>query len=114
MHEMPIVLSVVDNMDGYAEMNNIDQISGVKMEIGELSPVVPDYFRSFWQYAVSRSKHLKQAELLIDVIPGIVRCSDCGKMYNLPQNDGICPDCESNAWTLISGRQVQIKEIYVE
>lgn len=113
MHEMPIVMDVVDYADKFAERNNIEQIAGLRMEIGEVSAVVSNYFRSFWSYATGKSKHLQGAELFIDEIPGIVKCKECGKEYNLPANDGICPECDSNVWTLISGRELQIKEIYV-
>ncbi|MEG1819401.1 MAG: hydrogenase/urease maturation nickel metallochaperone HypA [Oscillospiraceae bacterium] len=47
----------------------------------------------------------------MEVIPGIVCCDDCGKEFNLLENNGKCPNCIDSHWELVSGREFFIKEI---
>lgn len=114
MHEMGVVLSVVRTIESYAAQNNIPEIKGVVMEIGEVSGVVPHYFASCWDPAVARARCLLNAKLEIEVIPGIARCLKCGTEFNIEKNDGKCEKCGSDMWQTLSGREVMIKEIYVE
>jgi len=113
MHEMPIVLNVIESMEKYAEQHQIPEIHAVVMEIGEVSGVMAKYFRSCWQPAIEQSKYLKNAELDIIEIPGIVKCQKCNTEFNIVQHNAICPQCGSEKWTLVSGRDIMIKEILV-
>ena len=114
MHEMGVVLNVVNALEQYAAENQIPEIKGVAMEIGEVSSVVPNYFASCWYPAVARSRCLLNAELTMEVIPGLAKCYPCGEEFNIAANDGKCPKCGSEHWETLSGREVMIKEIYVE
>ena len=113
MHEMGVVLNVVDAVEKYAAANGIDKVGVVVMEIGEVSSVVPNYFASCWYPAVARSKILLNTELKIEQVPGLARCYSCGKEFNIAEYDGKCPACGSDHWETLSGRDVMIKEIYV-
>lgn len=113
MHEMPIVMNVVNTLDAMAESSQIPEISGVVMQIGELASVMPDYFRKFWPRAAEASAHLKNAVLEIEMIPGIARCRRCGTEFHIEQNNGTCPACRVWDWDTVSGREVMIKEVFV-
>lgn len=114
MHEMPIVLNVVRTLDYLVEEKNLPpDIRVVVMEIGELASVLPNYFEKCWSPAIERSKHLKNTELKIELIPGIARCKHCGTEFHIEQNQGLCPECKIWDWDTVSGREVNIKEILV-
>ncbi len=114
MHEMPVVMNVVEMVDDYARNNDVKEVRKVIMEIGEIAMVMPHYFRSFWEPVIEQSEFCKNAELQIDIDPGIGRCRQCGHEFNIEQNNGICPDCGAvEKFEILSGRDVQIKEIQV-
>ena len=71
MHEMPVVMNVVELVDDYARQNDVREVRKVIMEIGEIAMVIPHYFRSFWEPVIEQSDFCKNAELQIDVVPGI-------------------------------------------
>lgn len=114
MHEMGVVLNVVGTLEQFAAQNQIPEIKGVVMEIGEVSSVIPSYFASCWEPAAARSKCLMNAELQMEVIPGRAKCYKCREEFSIADNDGKCPKCNSEHWETLSGRDVMIKEIYVE
>ena len=114
MHEMPVVMNVVDIVDSYARENNVREVHKVIMEIGEIAMVMPHYFRSFWGPAIEQSEFMKNAELQIDIVPGIGSCRECGQEFNIEENNGICPHCGAvEKFQILSGSDVQIKEIEV-
>ena len=114
MHEMPVVMNVVELLDDYARKNDVREIRKVTMEIGEIAMVMPNYFRSFWEPVIEQSEFLKNAELQIDIIPGIGQCRECDHDFNIEQNNGVCPKSGAvEKFQILSGRDVSIKEIDV-
>lgn len=115
MHEMSVVLNVVDTIDKFAEENSIQEIRGVVMQIGLASGVIPFYFQSCWEPASAKSKHLFGSSVNIEEIPGRCMCLDCGHVYELPDDHHApCPACGSRNWRAIGGTDIIIKEILVE
>lgn len=114
MHEMPVVMNVVEMVDDYARNNDVRKVHKVIMEIGEIAMVMPNYFRSFWEPVIEQSEFCKEAELQIDVTPGIGRCRGCSEEFNIEQNNGVCPHCgTAEDFLILSGRDVRIREIEV-
>ena len=84
----------------FAEDNAIDEIDTVVLEIGELSMVVPEYMEEAW-YAAVKNTMLEKSRLQIDVMPGNGLCENCGQVYNIVENKGVCPKCGSRNLTKI-------------
>lgn len=116
MHEMGIVLNIVRSAERHAAMNNVDRLGYVIVEVGELTGVVPNYLSSLWDMGV-KGTVCEGSELIIETVPGMVRCLDCGKEYPLMEHLGkdlpICPNCQKERFTVLSGREMIIKEIGV-
>lgn len=113
MHEMPIVLNVVNFVDKFAEENGHSEIKAVVMQIGDLASVMPGFFKKCWSSACERSERVKTAKLEIELVPGIAKCTGCGTEFKIKAHDGICPDCKGRYWDIISGRDISIKEVRV-
>lgn len=115
MHEMPVVLNVVDVIDGFAEQNGIDEVRKVVMDIGLVSSVVPFFFASCWDAAVGHSRHLLNAELEINEIPAVCRCLECGAQFDVTEKKPVrCPKCGGRAYKAYSGADIEIREILVD
>ncbi len=63
MHELGIVMHMIDQVERIAEENQVDRVSKINMEIGEVSSVIPDLFTDCFQWAKKKTKHLQEAAL---------------------------------------------------
>ena len=112
MHEMTLAIQAIRNVLEFAEENEIDEIDTVVLEIGELSLVVPEYMEEAW-YAAVKHTRLERSRLRIEVTPGNGLCEQCGQVYNIVENKGVCPKCGSREKEILCGREFNIKELLV-
>ena len=110
MHELGVVIEVVKTVDDFAKQNNVVQIQTLVLQIGELSSMIPKYIEDCFPMAVEGTI-LQNSKLEIEILPGNAICAGCGKVFNLLQNENICPSCAGKNWTIISGMEFVIKEI---
>jgi hydrogenase nickel incorporation protein HypA/HybF len=111
MHELGIVIHIVEQIEDYAKDNDIKQIQRLVLDIGEFSGVVPRYIESVYPVAIEDTL-LQDTELKINVIPGKAHCQDCHIIFHLNENK-TCPRCQSDKYKLVSGHEFNIKEIVV-
>lgn len=113
MHELGVVFYVIDDVKKIAEENSVQKVTGVTLEIGEVSTVIPEYLEDCWQWAVKREPLMTEAKLKIERIDAVTICEDCGKTYPTVKYGKTCPFCKSGKTVLLSGNQFTIKEIEV-
>lgn len=53
----------------------------------------------------------KDSTLEIEIIPGVAKCTKCGEIYNLVENKGYCPKCNSFDKDIIDGKDLVLKEV---
>jgi hydrogenase nickel incorporation protein HypA/HybF len=110
MHELGIMINVVETVEDIAKENGLTQIEKLVLQIGELSSVIPRFAEACYPAAIDGTM-LKNTKLEIEVLPGNCLCSNCKEVFNLIANNKICPNCQSEEWELLSGREFMIKEI---
>jgi len=110
VHELGIMFNVVRSVESFAQKNGVTKIATLVLQVGELSPVVPQYIEACYPAAVDGTL-LQDTALKIEIIPGDVRCQACGAVFNLLKNRQGCPDCQAQEWEVLSGREFMIKEI---
>lgn len=113
MHELGIVMQVVDQVEKVAEENGGVQVRKVNMEIGEVSSVVPALFTDCFHWAKKKTKHLQDAELEIILLEGVSYCRDCKKTYPTTVYAKECPYCRGYNTYLLTGNQINIRDIEV-
>lgn len=113
MHELGIVLRFIDLVEEAAEENNAEKVVEVTLEVGEVSTIVPRYFKEFYQWAIKKTKYMQDCKLNLIVLKGISYCRDCAKTYSTTEYGKSCPYCQSGNTYLVSGREVMIKDIKV-
>ncbi|MBQ8279304.1 MAG: hydrogenase maturation nickel metallochaperone HypA [Roseburia sp.] len=112
MHELGVVFHVIKTVEEVAKQNDITEIKSVTLEIGEVSTVIEDYLRKCWKWSVEKkSELLKEAELIVEVIPAVTFCENCEKTYGTVEHGKMCPHCGSPNTYLIAGKEFNIKEI---
>lgn len=113
MHELGVVFHIIDSIEKVAKENGVDKVAKATLEIGEVSTVIPAYFRDCWNWAIAKSDVMKGCELVIETIPAVTYCEDCKQQYPTVANGKICPLCGSDKTYLLQGNEVNIKEIEV-
>lgn len=110
MHELGIVVHIVQTVEDFAVENGLTRIDTVVLQIGELSGVVPRYIEACYPAAVNGTS-LQETKLQIEILPGNAVCNKCSKVFNLLQNDYKCPSCGENDYEILCGKEFVIKEI---
>lgn len=113
MHELGIVFHIIKTVNAVAAENDVNRISAVTVELGEVSGVVPHYLTDCWAWAVKKEPLLEGAELRIEELPATTYCEGCGGTYPTVEHGKVCPLCGSEDTWLLSGNEMQIKEIEV-
>ncbi len=113
MHELGIVMHMIDQVERVAEENQVDQVAKINMEIGEVSSVVPDLFTDCFHWAKKKTKHLQEAELELIILEGVSYCQDCKQTYKTTEFAKKCPHCGSERTYLITGNEINIRDIEV-
>lgn len=110
MHELGVMIEVVNTVEDFVKNNGLTKIDALVLQIGELSSIVPKYVEACYPAAVDGTL-LQDTELKIEIIPGNAICKKCSKVFNLLENKKICPECGHREWELLGGREFIIKEI---
>ena len=114
MHELGIVFHIANRVEKVAEENKAERVHSVTMEIGEVSTVIPEYLVDVWNWNCKKIPVLDDCELRWEIIHAITHCEDCGQDYDTVPQGRICPYCSSENTYLVTGNEINIKEIEVE
>jgi hydrogenase nickel incorporation protein HypA/HybF len=110
LHELGVVIEVVKTVENFAKANGVTKIDTLVLQIGELSSMIPKYIEACYPAGVDGTL-LQDTKLKIEILPGNALCKECNKVFNLIENKGKCPVCESKDFELLSGKEFMIKEI---
>ena len=113
MHELGIVFYIIRDVKAAAEENHVEKVSGVVMNIGEVSTVVPHLLTDCWRWAADKEPLLKGAELKVNTVAAVSWCDDCKSEFATVKYGKKCPACQSENTWLLRGNEVEIKEIEV-
>lgn len=110
MHELAITQNIVEICETHAAGR---QVRTVRVEIGALSGVDPEAV-AFCFEACSRQTSVEGARLVIDRIPGRARCRDCGAEVAIRSYHDTCAGCGGYQLEILSGEELQVKQLEVE
>lgn len=108
MHELSIVLSIVDSAEAQVAMNAASRVESIELEIGTLAGIEPDALDFAWTAAVPDTV-LATAERHIRYVQAKARCAGCGHEFDLGQLFEPCPQCGEYFSDLLQGRELKIK-----
>ncbi len=113
MHEMSLCESIVQIIEDEAQRQGFARVIRVRLEIGRLSGVELEAMR-FGFDAVTRGSLAEGAELEIIELPGRAWCLPCGREVEVERRFDACPRCGSFQLQVVSGDEMQIKDLEVE
>jgi hydrogenase nickel incorporation protein HypA/HybF len=113
MHEMGIAMQIAEiaTTSIPADMQQA-KVERVNLKVGKLSAIVPESLRFCFQIVVQDTP-LEGAELVIQEIPVVARCNDCGNEWTIHHAVFTCSKCNSGAIELLSGRELDIESIEI-
>ena len=113
MHEIGVVRQMCKTVMEFATENQIQSISEIVVEIGELSLIIPKYVEDVYPLVVEDTM-LKDTKLIIEEIPGLAECDECDEIFNVVEHKGYCPNCGSFEKTVLTGKDFNIKEVHIQ
>ncbi|MFE5634440.1 hydrogenase maturation nickel metallochaperone HypA [Streptomyces sp. NPDC056543] len=111
MHEMSVAVAVVDQVEAAARSRGAVGVSSIRLDVGELAGVVDDALVFCFELACAGTV-VEGAELITRTIPGLARCAPCAEDWPVGMPPRLlCPGCGAAADELVSGRELQIREV---
>jgi hydrogenase nickel incorporation protein HypA/HybF len=107
MHEASIVSGLMGILLDQAAKHDVDHISRVTVKVGKLRSVEPraliGCFEMFAEGTIAEG-----AELVVEQVPIVGRCGDCGEEFEIAGFVFRCLRCQSSQITVISGEELYI------
>lgn len=109
MHELAICDAIASTAAKHAEGRPVSQVN---VQIGHLRQVVPDALQFSWEIVASSSaRELTDAALVVEQVPAVVECSECGQRSTLDMPILTCDSCGSFEVKLLSGEELLVVSI---
>lgn len=113
MHELNVMLQVLGEVTNIAQENHLNHVTGIVLEIGELSSVLPHFLEEYFPLMIEDRPLFDDCKLIIERVEGIGECLQCGCRYNVVKANGRCPECGYEYKKILQGRDFVIKEIQI-
>lgn len=112
MHELSIVLSIIDLAQKQTKEAQAQKVDEIELEIGELSGIEMNSFDFAWKQAI-RDSILANSELKILRPKGLGQCLDCENSFYMSLIFDSCPSCGSPFVAIKSGKELRVKSLVV-
>jgi len=112
MHELSIVMSIVDIAQQQAAKADAVMIDEIEMDIGCLTTIEMNAFEFAWKQGVKQTM-LESAVKKINRIKGKAKCLDCEALFPLENVYDACPVCGEHLIDIIEGKELRVKSLLV-
>jgi len=112
MHELSIVLSIVDSVQAEVVRQKATNVSRIELDIGNLAGIEWESFDFAWEPAIKNTV-LEDAERVINHIPAMAVCVACDHEFEKHEPYDACPVCGNYLHSLKSGKELKIKSIRI-
>lgn len=97
MHELGILNAMIHTIEDSLADEDYTAVEKIVVEVGELSGIVPRYLEECWPAARYKTS-MAATELELRIVPGMVKCRDCGALFNAAAADLACPSAAAGPW----------------
>ena len=114
MHELSIVMSMLEMATAEAQRRGGVQISAIHLKLGQLSGVVKEALLFSYEIACEGTP-LAGSRLVIEEVPVVVYCSVCQAEQTLTSiQDFACPVCHTPTGDVVQGRELEVVALEIE
>ncbi len=112
MHELSIVMSIVDIAQEQAQKAHASIIDEIELDIGTLSGIEMEAMEFAWKEGV-RKTMLEHAVKKINTIKGKAKCMDCATEFEIQNYYDACPVCGEHLLHILQGKEMRVKSLVV-
>jgi len=112
MHELSIVLGIVQIAEDQARREGAAAIEEIELEIGCLTTIEMAAFEAAWKQAV-KATVLERAVKNIIRTPGRAACLECGEQFPLQELYDACPQCGSHFLHITQGKELRVRSLVI-
>ncbi len=112
MHELSIVMSIIDIARQQAGNANASTIDEIELDIGSLSGIEINALDFAWQQAVKQTV-LEHAVKKINHIEAKAQCLDCDTIFAIENYYDACPACGRHLINIVQGKELRVKSLVV-
>jgi hydrogenase expression/synthesis hypA len=110
MHEIYLVKNIFDRIqEEFPE--KYEDVSSVHLKVGLLSNVQPILIQNAYKAYVMECPEFYHTELVVDVLPVLIKCEECGEVTEVKQNKFVCGNCGYPTRNIVQGEELYINEI---
>ena len=113
MHELSLVMEVIDLVSKEAGKSKILSILELEIEVGYLSGVDADAFQSALEMMVQGTL-LENSRLAIIRTPATGRCKPCDLEFTMQERLAVCPACQAFPSEISGGQEFRVLSLLVE
>ncbi len=106
-------MSLLEQVEAIAAERAAVTVTRIELDIGPLSGVEPELLRNAYPIAVVDTV-AENAELVINDIPVIGRCTGCGAESETTPNRLVCAECGDIKTRIASGDEMILRSVELE
>lgn len=103
-------MSLLEQVEAIAAERTASGVTRIELDIGPLSGVEPDLLRNAYPIAVAGTL-AESAELVINDMPIVVRCTGCGAESEASANRLVCGSCGDFRTRIASGDEMILRRV---
>lgn len=112
MHELSIVIDLMDLCEKNLKASGGSKIEEVIIKVGVLSGVEAHYLRDAYE-VYKNGTVCEEAKLTINEQCVVVKCLDCGKISSLSKFEFLCPRCSSKNLEVVDGEDMYLMSLVI-
>jgi len=113
MHELSIVANLFEILEEKAKEKKAKKILTVKLKVGSLSGVVPEFLETAFDI-YKKETIASKARLVVEKIPLKIQCQKCHTETVKDDFVFICNQCGSRELKTLSGTELLLEKIEME
>ncbi len=113
MHELSIVMSIVDLAEEQVKKNNALKVDRIELDIGTMAGVEFSALEFAWSAGVKNTV-LESAERQINHIEGRARCMLCDKEFTVTEPFQPCPSCNDYMNEFLQGKELRVRSMTMQ
>ena len=110
MHELSVAQNIIDIVRDNVPKEELVNVKSILIDVGEMSGIVADSLE-FCFDVVKLETPLQNSKINIKKIPFILFCNQCNKETSNTAGIRMCEYCGGFDTRIISGTEMQIKEV---
>ena len=113
MHELILTQSILNIALTEASKHRASKVVIIRIKSGVLAGVLPSLVKEYFSIA-SAGTVAEAAQLIIESVPAVISCLDCGSRNTTESIIFNCPSCKSSRIRLLDGREFYVDSLEIE